>query len=121
MNYFRLYAEKGGNTRFAEVELPIGEPDHRPPAPPLFVSHAYDASGLQFVRLPAGWTGEALHPPSRQFVIGVEGHVEVTAGDGEKRSIGPGSCLLMEDIEGKGHRIHVRPGRDCVVALIPIH
>jgi hypothetical protein len=121
MHYFRLYSEKSGITRLAEVELPISEPDHRPPAPPLFVSHSYDATGLQFVRLPGGWTGEALHPPSRQFVIGVDGHVEVTASNGEKRSIGPGSCLLMEDVEGKGHRIHVRPGHDCVVALIPIN
>src|SRR5688572_457977 len=80
----------------------------------------YVANGLQFVRLSGGWTSEALHPPSRQFVIGVDGHIEVTAGDGGKRSIGPGSCLLMENVEGKGHRIHVRFGHDCVVAVIPV-
>jgi hypothetical protein len=121
MRYLRLYSEKNGDSRFAEAALAIEEPDYQPPAPLLFVSHTYDASGLQFVRLPGCWTGEALHPPSRQFVICVDGHLEVTASDGEKRSIEPGGCLLMEDLEGKGHRSHVRPGHDCVIALIPIH
>ena len=121
MQYLRIYSEKNGYSRFAETELTISEPDYQPPTPTLFVSHTYDASGLQFVRLPGGWTGEALHPPARQFVIGVYGHLEVTASDGEKRSIGPGDCLLMEDIDGKGHRSHVRSGHDCVIGVVAIH
>jgi quercetin dioxygenase-like cupin family protein len=121
MHYLRIYSEKNGDSRFAETELTISEPDYQPPAPTLFVSHTYDASGLQFVRLPGGWTGEALHPPTPQFVICVDGHLEVTASDGEKRSIGPGGCLFMEDVHGKGHRSHVRPGHDCVIGVIAIH
>jgi hypothetical protein len=121
MQYLRIYSEKNGDSRFAETELAISEPDYQPPAPTLFVSHTYDSSGLQFVRLPGGWTGEALHPPSRQFVICVDGHLEVTASDGEKRSFGPGDCLLMEDVDGKGHRSHVRAGHDCVIGVIAIH
>ena len=121
MNYLRIYSERTGDSHFAQAQLAISEPDHRPPAPPLFVSHTYGASGLQFVRLPGGWTGEALHPPTRQFVVCVDGHLEVTASDGEKHSIGPGDCLLMEDVDGKGHRSHVRAGHDCVIAVIPVH
>ena len=75
MQYTRIYSEKNGDSRFAEADLTISEPDYQPPAPTLFVSHTYDASGLQFVRLPGGWTGEALHPPARQFVICVDGHL----------------------------------------------
>ena len=51
----------------------------------------------------------------------VDGHLEVTASDAEKRSFGPGGCLLMEDVHGKGHRSHVRPGHDCVIGVIAIH
>jgi hypothetical protein len=120
MDYLRLYSDNSGNSRFAEVDLAISEPDYQPPAPVVFVSHTFEATGLQFVRLPGGWNGEALHPPKRQFVICVDGHLEVIASDGEKRSLGPGDRLLMEDVDGKGHRSHVRAGHDCVLAVVPI-
>jgi len=120
MRYFRLYSDKGGDSRFAEAELALDEADYRPPAPLLFVSHAFQAGGLQFVRLPGGWTGEGIHPPKRQFLICLDGHLEVTASDGEKRSFGPGDRVLMEDVDGKGHRSHVRGPHDCVVAIVPI-
>jgi hypothetical protein len=27
----------------------------------------------------------------------------------------------MEDVDGKGHRSHVRAGHDCVIGVIAIH
>jgi hypothetical protein len=120
MRYIRLYSDHDGECHFADTELAVDEIDYQPPAPLLFVSHAFPAGGLQFIRLPGGWTGEAIHPPKRQFLICLGGHFEVTASDGEKRSIGPGECVLMEDVEGKGHRSHVRQGHDCMAAIVPI-
>lgn len=120
MRYVRLYADAGGDTHFADVELTLDEADYRPPAPLLFVSPAFQSSALQFVRLPGGWTGEAVHPPTRQFLICLTGHLEVTVSDGEKRSFGPSDCVLMEDTDGRGHRSHVRAARDCVAAIVPI-
>ena len=64
MNYLRIYSERTGDSHFAQAQLAISEPDHRPPAPPLFVSHTYGASGLQFVRLPGGWTSLDLRRTS---------------------------------------------------------
>jgi len=119
MRYMRLYSDKSGESHFADSDLALDEIDYRPPAPRLFVSHAFAAGGLQFVRLPGGWTGE-VHPPKPQFLICLDGHLEVTASDGEKRSFGPGGCVLMEDVNGKGHRSHVRGGHDCVAAIVPI-
>jgi hypothetical protein len=119
VRYSRLYSDNGGETHFADTELALDEIDYRPPAPLLFVSHAFAAGGLQFIRLPGGWTGE-VHLPKRQFLICLDGHLEVTASDGEKRSFGPGACVLMEDVDGKGHRSHVRSGHDCVAAVVPI-
>jgi hypothetical protein len=119
VRYIRLYSDNGGETHFADTELALDEIDYRPPAPLLFVSHAYAAGGLQFIKLPGGWTGE-VHVPKRQFLICLDGHLEVTASDGEKRSFGPGACVLMEDVDGKGHRSNVRSGHDCVAAVVPI-
>jgi hypothetical protein len=94
MKYVRLHADKNGNTHFEDATLKLDEADYRPPAPLVFVSHAYQTDGVQFIRLPSGWAADAIHPPKKQFLICLKGHIEVTAGDGEKRSFGPGDSVL---------------------------
>ena len=108
MRYFRLKIDSSGESHFEQAALDLNEADYRPPAPLLFVSHAYRADGLQFVMLPAGWAGESIHPPKAQFLICLKGHLEVIASDGGKRTFGPGDSLLMEDTSGKGHRTRVK-------------
>ena len=120
MRYVRLKSDKAGESHFEEVTLDLSEADYRPPAPLLFVSHNYLADGLQFVRLPAGWTGESIHPPKAQFLICLKGHLEVTVSNGKRRTFGPGDSVLMEDVSGKGHRTHVKGENECIAAIIPI-
>jgi quercetin dioxygenase-like cupin family protein len=120
MRYVRVKADSAGESHIEQVTLDLNEADYRPPAPMLFVSHSYRADGLQFVRLPSGWTGESIHPPKAQFLICLKGHLEVTASDGDKRTFGPGDSILMEDISGKGHRTRVKGTGECLAAIIPI-
>lgn len=120
MRYVRLKVDNAGESHFEQSALDLNEADYRPPAPLLFVSHTYRADGLQFVRLPSGWTGESIHPPKHQFLICLKGHIEVTASDGEKRTFGPGDSVLMEDVSGKGHRTHVKGANECLAAIIPV-
>lgn len=45
------------------------------------------------------------HPsPRRQFVVLLDGEIEIAVGDGEVRNFGSGEILLLEDLRGKGHR-----------------
>ena len=120
MRYVRLSADSAGESQFEQATLDLNEADYRPPAPMLFVSHSYQADGLQFVRLPSGWVGESIHPPKAQFLICLKGHLEVTASDGDKRTFAPGDSVLMEDISGKGHRTRVKGTDECIVAIIPV-
>jgi hypothetical protein len=120
MKYARLYADKNGQSHFEQATLKLDEADYRPPAPMMFVSHAFATDGLQFIRLPSSWAADAVHPPKKQFLICLKGRIEVTAGDGEKRSFGPGDNILMEDVEGKGHRTRVVGADECLAAVIPI-
>ena len=41
--------------------------------------------------------------PRSQYIINLEGSVEITTSDGESRVIGPGEIILAEDTTGKGH------------------
>jgi hypothetical protein len=120
MQYVRLYADKKGRSHFERVTLELNESDYRPPAPVMLVSHSLGADDLQFVKLPAGWDGESICPPQRQFLIGLSGRIEVTASDGKKRIFGPGDTVLMEDTSGKGHRTRVKGKDEFIAAVIPM-
>jgi|SRR5665647_180405 quercetin dioxygenase-like cupin family protein len=120
MQYVRLYSDDKGETHFAAVTLQLNEADYRPPAPLLHVSHAYEAGAVQFVRMPSGWVGNAIHPPKHQFLIGLKGSLEITTSDGKSRTFGPGDTVLMEDVSGKGHRSRVKGAEEFISAIIPI-
>jgi len=119
MKYVRLTADKNGNSQFEDATLTLDEADYRPPAPLVFVSHTFQADGVQFIRLPAGWSADAVQVPKKQFLICLKGQLDVTASDGKTRSFGPGEAVLMEDGDGKGHRTSVKGG-ECLAAVIPV-
>ena len=55
MKYVRMYGDKNGKSHFEQATLKLDEADYRPPAPLLYVSHAFQSDGVQFIRLPPGW------------------------------------------------------------------
>ena len=120
MRYERLYADANGETHFESVSVKLEEADYRPPAPMLFVSHALSAGTLQFIRLPAGWSGENICPPQHQFLFCLQGQLEVRASDGKKRTFRPGEAVLMEDTSGRGHISHVRGRKDLIAAIVSL-
>lgn len=120
MKYVKLQSGADGETHFAQATLELNEADYRPPAPLAFVSRAFRSDGLQFVRLPAGWTADTATPPSKEFVICLQGQLELTASDGEKRTFRPGDAVLVDDVHGKGHKTRVSGKEEFVGAMIPI-
>jgi len=119
MKYVRLVAGKNGKTHFEDATLKLDEADYRPPAPMLYVSHVFQTDGVQFVRFSSGWAADAIHPPKKQFFIPVKGHFEIAGSGGDKRSFGPGDCLLMEDVEGDGHHTRAK-GAESIALVIPV-
>jgi uncharacterized cupin superfamily protein len=56
----------------------------------------------------------------RQFVINLEGSVEIITGDGSSRILGPGDILLAEDTTGRGHisrAVNNQPRKSIFVTL----
>jgi len=61
------------------------------------------------------------HPaPRRQYIINLDGGVEITVSDGEKRVIGAGEVLLVEDVTGKGHLSKAVAGKMRHSIFVPI-
>ena len=67
------------------------------------LSKRLPATGIIF-RETGGDYDLSWHPaPRRQYIINLDGGVQITASDGEARQIGAGEVILVEDVRGKGH------------------
>jgi hypothetical protein len=104
MNYVRLFAGPDGESHFEDVTVelaPVGE--YARGVPKVFLSTPRLSTSLSFLSGPPGWVGDFHPAPRRQFMIKLAGQTEMVSSDGERRQIGPGTALLLEDTSGKGH------------------
>ena len=97
-SYVRLYAGEDGETHFEDVTVPAEQDGDVVVAAPIPLS----AMIMRVVLAPA--TDALRHnAPRRQFIVHLDGAVEVEASDGERRRFGPGDVVLVEDVTGRGH------------------
>jgi hypothetical protein len=62
-----------------------------------------------------------FHPaPRRQFIVNLDGWVELEVGDGTIRRFGPGSIFLADDVTGQGHRSRAVEGQSRRSVVIPV-
>ena len=98
MRIHNLYVDDKGETHFRDIEVKWTKE-----GPGGKTSDTFKATGIIFRETP-GTYDYSWHPaPRRQYIINLDGGVEITASDGEKRVIGAGEVLLVEDVSGKGH------------------
>jgi quercetin dioxygenase-like cupin family protein len=97
-SYTRLYAGADGESHFEDVTLPAQAQGA------VFVAEPIALSSM-IMRDVIGTGPDAVphNAPRRQFIVHLEGSVEVEASDGERRVFGPGDVVLVEDLEGRGH------------------
>ena len=118
--YARLYADESGESHFEDIEMDLTLTDYAPPAPPLSLSAFSPASQVGFMNAPAGWASD-WHPSSaRNLFFVISGEWEVTASDGESRRFGPGTVLLVEDTDSKGHSSRVVSEADSLAAMVQL-
>src|SRR5436190_6837986 len=66
-------------------------------------SKKYPASGMMFRDFEAGQTFEMHTAPQPQYIIYLEGQVEVTTSGGDKKIFKLGDVLFATDVTGEGH------------------
>ena len=118
-HYTRLFTDDEGHSCFEDVAIPLAQTfsaegiESVPSAPFLASEETF------WVGSTTAWKGEALHPAPRRFLlIEVTGEYAVTTSKGVTRHFSPGSVLLVEDTEGKGHSTRtIRDGVGFCVAL----
>jgi quercetin dioxygenase-like cupin family protein len=96
--YVRLYADADGESHFEDVSVP-GEQDGD-----VVVAAPIPLRSMIMRAVLAPATDALRHnAPRRQFIVHLDGAVEVEASDGERRRFGPGDVVLVEDVTGRGH------------------
>src|SRR5688572_21479500 len=96
--YSRIYNTPDGESHFEDVT------DANAPS--------FPAGEVKFGRMAAGMFADFHCAVRRQFVITLAGGAEITASNGDVRRMDPGSVMLADDLEGKGHQTRVLDGTD---------
>ncbi len=109
----RVYADADGESHFDELEIPLRDAgeigrlsDERPVRSVIFRENDADYD----------WHTA----PQKQYIILLDGEIEIEVSDGERRKFAGGDILLVEDISGKGHRTRTvdnRPRRSIFVTI----
>jgi hypothetical protein len=94
----KVYADENGDSRFEEIFFPLTDK-----GPIGSLSESVSVKELLFRIVPP--TYDDFHnAPAKQFVILLDGGVEIETSLHEKRQFKTGEVLLMIDTKGKGHR-----------------
>ena len=98
MRIHNLYADADGVSHFRDIEVELADDLGGGK-----MSDPQTAASVVFRRTPGDYELGWHNTPRRQYLVNLDAGVEITASDGEKRLIGAGEVILVEDVTGKGH------------------
>jgi len=94
----KLYTGEDGKSYFEDIDC-----GHESKQPLGMYSKKYPASGMMFRDFEPGLIFDKHNAPQPQYIIYLEGEVEVIASGGETRRFKPGDVLFATDTTGEGH------------------
>lgn len=99
MKVTRIYSDKQGDSHFEEIEIPLINQGYIG-----FLSESIKVTTLQFRKVSPNYNYDFHCAPQRQYIVLLDGGVEIESSMGEVRKFQTGEILLVEDVSGKGHR-----------------
>ncbi len=115
MKITRLYTGEDGKSHFEDIEIPLEDQGDMG-----LLSTLVPASGIIFRETPGDYHYQWHNAPQRQYIVMLEGSVEIEIGDGSKRLFHSGDILLTEDTTGQGHFSRAVEGMPRKSLFIPI-
>ena len=83
-------------------------------------SELQKATGIAFRTTPPGHFIDWHPAPRRQYVITLDGEMEIGLADGSVHRFGPGHVTLAGDLTGKGHTTRVVGDKPRITATVPL-
>jgi hypothetical protein len=99
MRTTRIFTGSDGLTHFETLEIPVA---HAGTIGRL--SERLPAQGIVFRETDGAYDYDWHPAPQKQWIILLDGLIEIETGDGSIRRFGGGEILLVEDTAGRGHR-----------------
>ena len=95
----KIYNDQNGDSHFEDLSIKLKD------AGPIgFLSEAVPAKEIIFREVSPSYDFDFHNAPQRQYIILLDGEIEIETSLGETRRFKGGDILLVEDTEGKGHK-----------------
>ncbi|WP_343589974.1 hypothetical protein [Flavobacterium sp.] len=95
----RIYSDANGESHFKDFDVPLKNNGDIG-----FLSDDEPVKSIVFREVNPSYDYDFHNAPDRQYIVLLDGGVEIETSLGEKRTFNTGSILLVEDTTGKGHR-----------------
>ena len=95
----KVYSDSNGDTHFEDIEISLTEAGNIGK-----LSAVLPATGVIFREVESSYDWSFHTAPQKQYIILLDGIIEIETSLGEKRIFKAGEVLLVEDITGKGHK-----------------
>lgn len=95
----RVYSDGNGDSHFEDTEIPLSESGKIGQ-----LSDVISAKGIIFREVEPTYDWSFHNAPQKQYIILLDGEIEIETSLGEKRTFGAGEVLLVDDTTGKGHK-----------------
>jgi quercetin dioxygenase-like cupin family protein len=104
---YRIYSDAKGDSHFEDIEVPLHEAGMVGR-----LSEAVETKEMIFREVDPSYDWDFHPAPARQYIILLEGEIEIETSLQDRRIFKAGDILLVEDTTGKGHRTkNVKPQR----------
>jgi hypothetical protein len=103
----RIYSDSNGDSHFEDISIQLKEAGTIGR-----LSETMPAKGVIFREVEPSYDYDFHTAPQKQYIVLLNGEIEIETSLGEKRNFTAGEILLVEDITGKGHKTkNVYPAR----------
>jgi mannose-6-phosphate isomerase-like protein (cupin superfamily) len=116
--YVRIYSGDDGESHFERVKLPLKLDPAA--AQPLSRSSAFSTGEFAVIGAPKDWAYTWHTAPRRQFVLVLQGTMEVEVEGGHIETFEAGGVLLADDLSGHGHLTRGVGSMPLLIGVIPL-
>lgn len=95
----RVYSDANGDSHFEDFHVPLNEKGEIG-----FLSDEIPVKSVLFREVLPAYDYDFHTAPQRQYIVLLDGSIEIETSLGVKRVFGGGDVLLVEDVSGKGHK-----------------
>jgi len=99
MKITRIFNDENGNSHFEDFTIALKDAGEIGK-----LSESFPVKDIIFRETSGDYDYDFHNAPQRQFIILLDGIIEIETSLGEKREFEAGEVLLAEDISGKGHK-----------------